>query len=1015
MSKSILGLIVALFFALQLRAEQPIFNISSIADVTPGQIIDIDFHVDNFNNLVGAQFSVNWNPGVLDFRAVKNLNPSVTGLSPSSFNVVDFIDEGKFTMVWFESSVTPITIPNGSLFFTVEFEVVGDPCQSSLVAITGDPTEIEVTEDGVNQIGLVTHNGQVSVQGTGCVEDINIIGNSVAGACGSTTCIRFTVENFITVGAMDFSILYNPAVLQFNHFQNFAPLLSFGDGNTNLFAPGTLRVVWYNSNTVNDTLPDGTTLFEVCFDVIGTGGQSSEIAFGPGNDPDGLIFDIDGNVHNVSVQSAQITAQCQLEGFAFIADTVCTTPDGVTCIDIKVNDFVDIITFELSMNWDSTKFKFDHVEELGLLGLVFPDDFGTPANIDVDEGELTVLWIDLSLNGFTVPDFSTIFRLCLKAVGPVGSSSAITFSDTPIDIEVATLDSVLEFGLLHGLAEIKQTCDTVGCTISYTIAGTSPACPREPTGAVDLNVTLSNCTDKATFLWSYNNITTEDLTGVPAGTYTVTITAGNVVIANAVVSDPPPLSVNGIIIHPNPAGSPTGSINITVTGGTPPYTFLWSYNSSMTEDLDSIPPGTYSVTVTDSKGCTFIPDSYIVGADVVAAVTPVSCAGGSNGAINLSVSFGTPPYSYLWNTVPASITKDINNLKAGTYCVTITDSNSSTRDTCFTITQPPSLVVTATITHDVNENCNGAIDLNVTGGTLPYTYLWSNNAVTQDIINLCAGQYCVTITHNGGACTFDTCFTVLAGGISVNLVALQYGNFQTSCNGICDGEITSVVTGGSEPFMYQWSNGPTTPDLINLCQGVYSLTVTDAAGQTATATRTITSPPALNLTVITTDPTDFSSSDGAASVVVNGGVPNYTYQWTGPIQGNTAALNNLPAGNYQITVKDANQCEITREVPLFPDIGDCYKGIPVITPNSDGKNDYFIITCIFDGDNHLSIYNRYGGLVYETDNYTNNWTGVDGDNQPLPDGGYLWVLELTNTGGNIQILKGTVNLLRTAD
>src|SRR4030095_2249413 len=245
MSKSIIGLIVALVLSLPIRAEQPIFNVSSVADVTTGQIIDIDFHVDDFSQLISVSFTVSWDPTVLDFRSIKNLNTSVNGLSLSSFNTVTLIDQGKFTLVWLEPGSNQVTIPDGSLFFTVEFEVVGAPCQGTDVAITGDPTEIVATEDGDTNLGMVINNGRVNVFGEGCLEDLVINGNSIVGACvSSNNCIAFTVDNFAGIGAMDFTILYDPAVIQFNHFQNYAPLFSFGDGNVNLVSPGTIRVIW---------------------------------------------------------------------------------------------------------------------------------------------------------------------------------------------------------------------------------------------------------------------------------------------------------------------------------------------------------------------------------------------------------------------------------------------------------------------------------------------------------------------------------------------------------------------------------------------------------------------------------------------------------------------------------------------------------------------------------------------------------------------------------------------------
>lgn len=1007
MSKSIFGIIIALFASLNVRAEQPIFNISS-ADANPGDFVEVNFEVDNFTQIISVQYSVNWDPAVLEFKELKNFNSSVPGLSASVFGTPQvLLDQGKFTLAWIESSITPITIPDGSLFFTVEFEVIGSACQSSVVTITDDPLEIEVAEDGEMQVGLIVNSGEVNIPGVECPEDILFIGNSIVGACNSTACIEFTVQDFITVGAMEFSLAYNPSVLQFVEFRNFGPLPGFGSGNTNLLAPGTLRVLWFDSNVENDTLPDGTVLFEICFNVIGTGGQSSEITFG--NNPSPAISDIDGNLHVVGITPAVITAQCALEGFALIADTVCTMPGGIACFDIKVHDFDELIALQFSMNWDSTVFEFDHVEGFGIPGLD-ASGFGTPDFPDVDEGELTVSWIDLSLEGVTLPDFSTIFRVCLKARGAAGSSTPMIFSADPLDIEIATIDSTLEYGLLQGFGEIKEMCD--GCDLSFTIAGTPPSCPRDCDGSIDL--TILDCPQTPTYLWN-NGATTQDISGLCAGNYTVTITLGSqVVIATQSIVDPIAISVTGTTTDPNPLTANNGSINIDVTGGCMPYTYLWS-NNATTQDLTNIGTGVYIVTVTDCKGCTFIPDPYVVGAEVAAAITNVSCHGGSNGAINLSVSFGNSPYTFVWNTTPPQTTEDIANLTAGMYCVTITDVQGATRDTCFTVTQPSPLVVNATLTNDVNENCTGAIDLNVSGGTMPYSYIWSTGATTQDITNLCGGQYCVTITYGQG-CTLDTCFTIFSGGIAVSLVATQYGDFQTSCSGVCDGEITSVVVGGGGTFTYTWSNGATTPDINNLCAGTYSVTVTDEAARTATATIELLSPEPFALAYVTTNPSDYLSSDGAIAVIVNGGTPPYMYAWTGPATGNTASLVNVPAGTYNLLVTDANGCELNDTEQLLPDLDvDCYTAITVITPNSDGKNDYFIIACVLDFENHLSIYNRFGGLVYETDNYQNNWNGINQDNEPVPDGGYLWVLEITRQDGSKELIKGTVNLLLTAN
>jgi gliding motility-associated-like protein len=226
--------------------------------------------------------------------------------------------------------------------------------------------------------------------------------------------------------------------------------------------------------------------------------------------------------------------------------------------------------------------------------------------------------------------------------------------------------------------------------------------------------------------------------------------------------------------------------------------------------------------------------------------------------------------------------------------------------------------------------------------------------------------------------------------------------------------VEASIIGGTPPYSFTWSNNAIVNPIQNLCAGTYSITVTDATGTTASNSIILSAPPAITVVISETDPSGPGASDGALSAVVNGGTPDYTYQWSGPVTGNTASLLNIPAGGYLLVVTDDNGCQVTRFVSLGG-AGDCYKGISIITPNSDGKNDFFIIDCVQNAQNHLYIFNRQGGLVYDTPNYQNNWIGVDNDEEYVPDGGYHWVLEVQGFGGTPELYKGTVTVLRTAD
>src|SRR5206468_1059440 len=198
-----------------------------------------------------------------------------------------------------------------------------------------------------------------------------------------------------------------------------------------------------------------------------------------------------------------------------------------------------------------------------------------------------------------------------------------------------------------------------------------------------------------------------------------------------------------------------GSIDLTVTGGTAPYSYLWS-TGAISEDLSALVAGNYSVTVTDAKGCTAT-QSVTIGQPAAALAVSdthvdVNCFGGSTGSIDLTVSGGTTPYSYLWNN--GSISQDLSALVAGDYSVTVTDAKGCTATQSVTIARPAAALAVGETHVDVScfGGSTGSIDLTVTGGTAPYSYLWSTGAISEDLSALAAGLYSVTVTDAKG-CT----------------------------------------------------------------------------------------------------------------------------------------------------------------------------------------------------------------------------------------------------------------------
>jgi len=453
-----------------------------------------------------------------------------------------------------------------------------------------------------------------------------------------------------------------------------------------------------------------------------------------------------------------------------------------------------------------------------------------------------------------------------------------------------------------------QVTEPAPITVVFTV--TPVTCHGGNDGSA--TATASGGTGPYTYRWACG-INGPNLTGRTAGLYTLVVTDAHGCTAtfSTTITEPNPitLTVNKINVSCN--GGSNGAINLTATnGGTAPYTYLWSTGTTGTM-ISGKTAGTYTVTVTDSKGCTYQACYTISQPTALSGYftrVNVKCNGGSNGCARIWPSGGTAPYSYLWST--GATTVNITGRTAGTYTVTVTDANGCSMIKRVSISQPQPIVISNTVTNvSCNGDSNGAIATNVSGGTTPYTYLWSNSANTASISNLSAGTYTLTV-KDLNLCTASKTLTV---NQPTQLTA-SISSTNVSCNGGSNGSATVSANGGTAPYSYSWSNGGGNTSNNNLSAGSYTVTITDANGCNITASVTITEPSALSASTNKTDVSCNGGNDGAASINVSGGTMPYSYNWS---NGNlTSNANNLTAGTYHVTVTDANGCTISKCVVI---------------------------------------------------------------------------------------------------
>ena len=410
----------------------------------------------------------------------------------------------------------------------------------------------------------------------------------------------------------------------------------------------------------------------------------------------------------------------------------------------------------------------------------------------------------------------------------------------------------------------------------------------------------------------------------PAGTYTVTVTDANGCSCSStviVLSNSSSLTVN--LTPTVPAGCVIGgSASAAITGGTGNYAYSWD-NGQTTAIATNLAAGPHKVTVVDiTTGCQGIGLVNIIAAPplvpAAAATAPATCLTG--GTATASASGGIAPYTFKWDN--AQTTANATNLLAGQHSVTITDASGCVAIALVTIGQTQGPNVIATVNLNATCTTGGTATALASGSTGPYSYLWSasaNNQTTAVATNLPPGSHSVTVTDVNG-CAAVAMVTITQPGAPSAVIS---GSTPSAC-GNNTGSATVVASGGTGSYSYKWNNPgmSTTATISNLSPGTYTVTITDAAGCTASAVATIAASFAPNVVIVASSNAN-CSTPGSATASVSGGTPAYTYKWSN--LETTATAVNLPAGTYTVTVTDANSCTATASVT----IGSANNGIKI--------------------------------------------------------------------------------------
>jgi gliding motility-associated-like protein len=932
------------FSELRLTAED--------VSVPSGESFCVDITTENFEDIVGMAFTMNYDPGHLMFQEITNLNTNLPGFSVGgNFGTPPAIADGFITVNYFENTLQPTTLPDGSVLFQVCFVPLGADGSCSDITFTSDITQIEFSDSNQEVVPFFSEEGTVCIDdATPGVVELEV-GDANNIEMGTNVCVPVTADNFVDVANMAFTLVYDDTHLSFTGVTGITGSIPGFTLNASFdtSTPGVITVDWSGATGVS--LPNNTTLFELCFDAIGEPNTCSDVIINSSVVP--IDFqDSNQNPLMLDATDGTICVKPLTEDLLLTVGNETVEPDESFCVPINALNFEDVVGFAFTLSYDETQLQFNQVQNLNseIDGFSIGGNFGLPPS-QVPAGNITVSYFNNSLTPTTLADDGPpLFEVCFTALGSDGDETDICFTSdiTPIEFSDSNQE-VIPFAGECGTITVSavQPPQIVSADV------TNINCAGETTGAI--TVTVSGGTGGPySYAWSDINGpvggNTPTISNLAQGAYNLVVTDTNSGLTASstytIFAPSTSVTITGGVTPPSCAGGCDGTIFTNVSGGTPGYSYAWSGGvGANTSSLNNLCAGTYTVSVTDNNGCvetrTFpLPNG--VGTPIMIApnVTSVSCNGENDGAISLVISGFTGGVTYNWAGGLSGSASQIN-LEAGDYNVTVFDNIGCVNSASITVPEPDPVSITETITDVLcHGESTGSITVSASGGNDGFSYDWSTSDSGTTISGLAAGSYTVTASDQDGC--FDTeTFLIIEPPLPVTLQAVtttpvDLGN---------DGSITLDIQGGNPPYNVVWS----TPDnmivnsqnLINLnVPGTYDYVATDENGCTITGSvELLMTMRIANFIIVDAC---FGENNGSVTINVDGGTPPYSYAWSSPTSTGPALINE-DAGTVMVTVTDSNNETLTAEFEIgeSPEIISSGTVTPVtgVSTNTNGSID----------------------------------------------------------------------------
>ncbi len=548
---------------------------------------------------------------------------------------------------------------------------------------------------------------------------------------------------------------------------------------------------------------------------------------------------------------------------------------------------------------------------------------GTRGDIAIDQIEFRgsqsqlggyTYYQDLDQDGYGNEAFT--LNICSTAPSPVFVTNSQDCDDNNDEINPEATEILCN--------SIDENCNgldddnPMGNPIEYTSEVTNDDCAQKGTGSIILEIVAGE--PPFTYLWD-NGSNTPDLMDIVAGTYQCVITDGEMCSMETeifTVTEENNIGINiSSMVAPSCFGQTDGNLTASAMGGMEPYMYTWS-DGFMEAEHPNLAAGSYYVIANDSLGC--LSDTFFVTLQADGAIEgdisfmlDIRCHGGGDGILRVDALSGVSPFSYIWET--GEDTQQIGNLSSGNYTCTITDAQGCKAIVEAQMLEPTELI--SSIISQENVLCSGehtgSIKTNIEGGKAPYSFAWSSGQATDDIFDLTAGDYQLTVT-DANACT------VVSEQVVISEPTLMEAVVDSALFAKCilstNGYLSVQTVGGIPNYNYFWSSTDLDSFVLeDISPGIYSVTITDENNCKTTVNNFKLESEALPLEIIlTTDGVNLCFNDQNVAIVASTSDAKapIDYNWSSGNQTVTDHLSDtlteVSAGRYTITVTDIEGC-----------------------------------------------------------------------------------------------------------